>query len=101
MFAMPKIWLDYAKFLQKQKKITQVRQTYDKALQSLPSTQHGLIWSESLKWSIGLARQNKRFAPIAQNVYRRYLKLKPDKTQEYLEFLLEMDLLEDSLTLYT
>lgn len=29
------------------------------------------------------------------------MKLKPDKMQEYLEFLLEMDLLEESLTLYT
>ena len=37
---MPKIWLDYAKFMSKQHRITDTRQIYDRALVALPVTQH-------------------------------------------------------------
>ena len=38
MCLMPRIWIDYAKFLAKQRHITRTRQTYDRALQNLPAT---------------------------------------------------------------
>lgn len=38
MNKMPKIWLDYAKFLSKQHLITETRKVYDRALISLPVT---------------------------------------------------------------
>ena len=44
MHKMPKIWLAYCHFLMKQKKITMTRRTFDRALQSLPITQHDMIW---------------------------------------------------------
>jgi pre-mRNA-splicing factor SYF1 len=44
MKAMPRMWLDYAKFLGKQKKISKTRKIFDRALQNLPVTQHHLIW---------------------------------------------------------
>jgi len=37
---------------------------------------------------------------IAKLAYQRYIKLKPEKTLEYLDFLLKNDLLEDALSLY-
>ena len=40
MHKMPKIWLAYCNFLMKQKKITATRRVFDRALQSLPITQH-------------------------------------------------------------
>lgn len=41
---MPRLWLDYLKFLMDQRKITLTRRTFDRALRSLPPTQHNLIW---------------------------------------------------------
>jgi len=41
MSKMPKIWLDYAKFLGKQAgSLTLTREVYDRALLALPVTQH-------------------------------------------------------------
>lgn len=36
---MPRIWLEYLAFLMEQRKITRIRKTFDRALQSLPITQ--------------------------------------------------------------
>ena len=38
MNKMPRIWLDYAKFLGRQKKITETRNCYNRALAALPVT---------------------------------------------------------------
>jgi len=55
MKAMPRIWLDYAKFLGKQKLITRTRRVYDRALQVLPVTQHQLIWTPYIEWATSIA----------------------------------------------
>ena len=44
MHKMPRIWLDYAKFMAQQGFISRTRRLYDRALQSLPVTQHTMIW---------------------------------------------------------
>ena len=40
MNRMPMIWLNYAVFLQKQQKLAQVVKVYNRALRSLPVSQH-------------------------------------------------------------
>lgn len=40
MHKMPLVWREYLQHLIKQKKITFVRHTFDRALRALPSTQH-------------------------------------------------------------
>jgi len=97
MKAMPRIWLDYAKFLGKQQLITRTRKTYDQALKSLPVTQHQLIWSVYLDWATSLAETCPETARAA---YKRYIYLKPEKALDYLDFLLAHDLLEEALRLY-
>ena len=57
MYAMPKIWLDYAKFLSRQQFVTRTRKTYDRALQSLPATQHSVIWIRYLDWAETFAEE--------------------------------------------
>ena len=57
MHMMPKIWLDYAKFLARQQRITQTRKCYDRALQSLPATQHSVIWRHYLDWAESFAEE--------------------------------------------
>ena len=70
MCLMPRIWIDYAKFLAKQKHITKTRQIYDRALQTLPATQHGQIWASYLEWAESFAEE---YPQTAQAAYRRYI----------------------------
>ncbi|KAA6397352.1 MAG: putative XPA binding protein 2 [Streblomastix strix] len=82
---MPQLWLDYTDFLVRNKQITLTRRAFDQALRSLPPTQHHLIWTSYIKFV------NSAFIPMetAQRVYRRYLKIEPSQTEQYIEFLLE------------
>jgi hypothetical protein len=44
MNKMPSVWLLYLKFLMSQRLITRTRRAFNRALQSLPITQHTKIW---------------------------------------------------------
>ena len=44
MHKMPRVWLDYLEFLMEQKLVTQTRRTFDRAMTSLPITQHDRLW---------------------------------------------------------
>ena len=48
MHKMPRIWLDYLELLVGQRLVTRVRRTFDRALCSLPITQHDRIWPQYL-----------------------------------------------------
>lgn len=96
MNKMPKMWLDYAKFLAKQKLISRTRNVYDKALRALPVTQHGLIWDYYLEWACSL----DELTDTAKHVYSRYVEFKPSGIEDYIDYLLRNDLLEDALDQY-
>ncbi|XP_065829864.1 pre-mRNA-splicing factor SYF1-like [Oscarella lobularis] len=88
---MPRIWLDYCQFLMDQKRITQTRRTFDRALRALPITQHSRIWPLYLKFI--------RMHPIpetALRVYRRYIKLMPENMEDYVDFLKEIGRLDEA-----
>jgi len=42
----------------------------------------------------------EEFTETAQYVYRRYIEFKPEVTEDYIDFLLTNDLLEEALELY-
>lgn len=44
MHKMPRIWLEYLHLLMEQRLVTRTRRTFDRALASLPITQHDRIW---------------------------------------------------------
>lgn len=48
MHKMPVIWLEYLEYLVGQRLITRARRTFDRALCSLPITQHDRIWPQYL-----------------------------------------------------
>ena len=50
MYEMPRMWLNYTRFLFRQGLITKTRQAYDRALLKLPVTQHERIWTEYLNF---------------------------------------------------
>jgi pre-mRNA-splicing factor SYF1 len=94
MSKMPKIWLDYAKFLGKQAgSVTLTREVYDRALLALPVTQHQLVWNQALDWACSL----EDYTATACHFYRRYIELRPQDTEDYIDYLLKNDLLEEAL----
>ncbi|CAI2386696.1 unnamed protein product [Moneuplotes crassus] len=95
MNKMPRIWLDYCKFLGRQKLISKTRETYDRALNSLPLPQHNLIWIRYLDW----VKQLENLTMI-KNVYKRYLKFSPNAAEEYIDILLEYGDVQEAAEVY-
>ncbi|XP_072014500.1 LOW QUALITY PROTEIN: pre-mRNA-splicing factor SYF1-like [Amphiura filiformis] len=91
MHKMPRIWLDYCNFLQEQKKVSRVRRTFDRALRALPISQHHRIWPHYLKFVCAHPLHE-----TAVRVYRRYLKLFPENSEEYIEYLVSIDRLDEA-----
>lgn len=93
MHKMPRIWIDYLSFLKFQGFITQFRRTFDRCLRSLPSTQHKRIWT------IGLEFVNLHCDSVpetALRMYRRYVELAPEETEDFVEFLIEQQRMDEA-----
>lgn len=91
MHKMPRIWMDYCSFMSSQCKIMRSRHVFDRALRALPITQHHRIWPLYLSFL-------KKFdmPETAVRVYRRYLKLFPEDAEEYIEYLINADRLDEA-----
>ena len=86
MHKMPRIWIDYCKFLVKQQRITRTRRVMDRALRALPPTQHDRIWPIYIKFV--------RTHPIPETgvrVFRRYIQMFPENSEEYIDYLIYID----------
>ena len=83
MHKMPRIWTEYLEFLTEQKVVTLTRRAFDRALMSLPITQHDRIWALYITFI------SQAGIPIetALRVYRRYLMLEPMHAEEYIAYL--------------
>ena len=93
MHKMPRIWLDYCQFLIDQGHVTRARRTFDRSLRALPITQHDRIWQLYLKFV--------KMYPIpetAVRAYRRYLKLQPENTEEFVAYLIKANRLDEAAT---
>lgn len=82
MNKMPRFWIEYCTFLVNQKKITKTRRTFDRALQSLPATQHDRIWPLYLKFvdECGVWE-------TAVKVHKRYLDFDNSHRERYIEYI--------------
>ncbi|CAI5467872.1 unnamed protein product [Closterium sp. Yama58-4] len=86
MHRMPRIWLEYLSALvDDQKLVTRARRTFDRALRSLPATQHDRLWHPYLRF----VRQPGIPVETARRVFRRFLRFDPLRVEEYVEFLVE------------
>lgn len=87
---MPRLWLDYATFLMRQRRITLTRQTLDRALRALPLTLHERVWSLYLKFAASL----ETWLPdTTAEIWRRYWRVAADRgdpstASRYLESLM-------------
>ncbi|XP_078356563.1 pre-mRNA-splicing factor SYF1-like, partial [Oculina patagonica] len=93
MHKMPRIWIDYCQFLVDQCKVTRTRRTFDRALRALPITQHTRIWPLYLKFV-----RKYHIPETAVRVYRRYLKLEPQNTEDYIDYLKSVGWLDEAAT---
>lgn len=91
MHKMPRIWIEYLTLITDQCKITRIRNTFDRALKALPITQHNRIWPIYLKFI------NAYNVPeTGVRVYRRYLKLFPEDSEEFIDYLVKVDRLDEA-----
>lgn len=95
MNKMPRIWLEYAKFMEKQQMISRTRQIYERALSSLPITQHDLVWNPYVAWIESLESID-----LIKAVYRRYLKYAPQFTDKYINILLDYKEIQEAVEMY-
>ncbi|PON70966.1 Signal transduction response regulator [Parasponia andersonii] len=92
MHKMPRIWIMYLQTLTDQKLLTRTRRTFDRALCALPVTQHDRIWEPYLVFV------SQKGVPIETSlrVYRRYLKYDPSHIEDFIEFLINSSLWQES-----
>lgn len=95
MHKMPRIWMDYCSFLVMQRRVTRTRRVFDRALRALPITQHERIWP----LYIDFVKGHKGIQETAVRVFRRYLQLCPDNAEEYVEYLVSIDRLDEAAVL--
>ncbi|KAI9096922.1 hypothetical protein DFS34DRAFT_581173 [Phlyctochytrium arcticum] len=81
----PVIWLLYGEFLMHQANPTRCRRTFDRALQALAPTQHERIWALYLKFAKNTG------GDTAVRVWRRYIKLKPEDKEDYVDVLMALE----------
>ncbi|XP_075214335.1 pre-mRNA-splicing factor SYF1 fand isoform X2 [Lycorma delicatula] len=91
MHKMPRIWLDYCQFLTDQCRVTRNRHLFDRALRALPITQHHRVWPLYL----GFLKKHD-ISETAVRVFRRYLKLCPEDTEDYIDYLISVDRLDEA-----
>ncbi|CAG2107967.1 unnamed protein product [Medioppia subpectinata] len=91
MHKMPRIWIEFCQFLMSQNAITRTRRTLDRALQALPITQHNRIWPIYLR----LIKQYN-IPETAVRVYKRYLKLQPEEAEEYIQYLISVERMDEA-----
>eukprot|EP00808_Paulinella_micropora_P010332 g7200.t1 len=93
MYKMPRIWKEYCRFLMKQQKIHQTRMVFDRALRSLPITQHAKwIWPSYLEFANAC-----KVSETGMRIWRRYLKLYPNEKEDFCKYLKKMGRIEEAV----
>ena len=91
MHKMPRVWIEYASLLMSQQLITRTRRVFDRALESLPITQHTRLWPLYLK----LIRIHK-IPETGIRVYKRYLKIQPEDSESFITYLISIGRLDEA-----
>merc|ERR1719158_1600724 len=91
MHKMPRIWLDYCKFLTKQGRGVTTRRVFDRALRALPPTQHDRVWPLYIKFVT-----NHHIPETAVRVFKRYLQMFPENSEQYIDYLVTIDRLDEA-----
>ena len=85
MHRMPRVWLEYLSFLMAWHAVSRIRPVTDRALQALPITQHDRVWDPVLAY---LSDLGSLVAPTGISLWRRFLKIGPERREEYVDYLM-------------
>ncbi len=85
MNKMPRIWLDFCRLLVSIHRGSYTRRTFDRALKSLPITQHKDLWDLYINWA-----KNFGVDETALRVYKRFLMYDPSNREEFVDFLISI-----------
>uniref|UniRef100_A0A914D5Y1 BUB1 N-terminal domain-containing protein n=1 Tax=Acrobeloides nanus TaxID=290746 RepID=A0A914D5Y1_9BILA len=88
---MPRIWIDYCDLMVRRGLITETRRVFNRALLALPVTQHNRIWPLYINFVT-----SHNIPETAIRVYRRYLKINPDAREDFIEYLKQIDRLDEA-----
>jgi pre-mRNA-splicing factor SYF1 len=113
MHKMPRIWIDYCRLLIEQCLITRARRTLDRyvfntlikpklhltflihsahrAIQALPITQHSRIWEVYMELI-----KTFDIPETAVRLYKRYMKLQPEDAEDFVEYLLQINRVDEA-----
>ncbi|KAF3400698.1 Pre-mRNA-splicing factor syf1 [Talaromyces pinophilus] len=81
---MPRIWEMFLSFLLKQPLVTYTRRSFDRALRALPITQHSRIWKLYKAFAYSVS------GSTAVQIWRRYMQVRPENAEDYIELLVEL-----------
>ena len=95
MHKMPRIWLDYLRFLIRQRRVTKTRRTFDLALRALPVSQHERIWNLYVEFVC----MPMVPAETGVRVFRRYVQQEHyERVEQFVEFLMDHELYDDAFS---
>ncbi|OQR77145.1 pre-mRNA-splicing factor SYF1-like [Tropilaelaps mercedesae] len=94
MHKMPRIWLMYCGFLHRRCFVTRLRHTFDRALRSLPITQHDRIWPDYLAFV-----EHHDIPETGVRIYRRFLKLSPESREKAVDYFISIGRLGEAAQL--
>ncbi|KAF1744170.1 hypothetical protein MXB_956, partial [Myxobolus squamalis] len=92
MNKMPRIWIEFCKFMTFQRYVTRTRHLFDCALRSLPVAQHYRIWPLYIEFL--------KLHDIPETgviVLRRFLKLQPENVEDYIDYLVKYDRIDEAV----
>ena len=84
MMKMPLIWINYIQFMMEQNSITKTKIIFNKALQSIPITQHKKLWDIYIPWIESLSGCHRTKIEI----FKRYTKFNPDYKEKFINYLI-------------
>lgn len=90
---MPRIWIDYCELQIRRGLITETRRVFDRAIRALPITQHMRIWPIYIEFVT-----SHNIPETAIRVYRRFLKIFPAGREDFVEYLIKIDKLDEAAT---
>ena len=85
---MPRLWIMYIEYLIGSRQITLTRRVIDRALRSLPVTQHQRIWDVVINKFIG-SEDFQVPVKTCRRLLERYLQLEPDYADSVISFLVD------------
>uniref|UniRef100_A0A915EKA3 Pre-mRNA-splicing factor SYF1 n=1 Tax=Ditylenchus dipsaci TaxID=166011 RepID=A0A915EKA3_9BILA len=88
---MPRIWIDYCNLQVRRGQICETRRVFDRAIRALPITQHMRIWPMYIDFVT-----SHNIPETAIRVYRRFLKVYPAAREDFVEYLMKIDKLDDA-----